>query len=387
MRVAMVSTGMSRAAGGVFYAVRDMAGALTDTDCEVEVFAGHDHHFEADRADWEDVPAHPLPVQGPMSFGFQGGLRRALNRLDPDVLHLHGLWTYPSIATALWRGPTIISPHGMLDPWAVRNAAWKKRLAYLLYEGCNLRRAACIHALNEAEYVAVRHYGLTNPVAVIPIGVTPPSPTERGTNSSPWARKIPQGSRVLLYLGRIHPKKGLAELVGAMGALKRRKAAEGWHVVVAGWDQHGHRRALEALRMAEDVVDRVVFIGPCFGPDKHRILADADAFVLPSFSEGMPVAVLEAWSYGLPVLMTPACNLPEGFADGAAIRIEPEIDSIAAGIEALDAMPPAALAAMARSAEGLVRQRFDWASVGQKLCAVYTWMLGEGARPDAVRVA
>ena len=118
--------------------------------------------------------------------------------------------------------------------------------------------------------------------------------------------------------------------------------------------------------------------------DKAASLACADAFVLPSLSEGLPVAVLEAWSYGLPVLMTEACNLPEGFAAGAALPIGTDRAGIAAGLRRLFALSDAERRDMGARGRALVRERFTWASVGAQMAAVYQWVLGGGPPPSCV---
>ena len=127
---------------------------------------------------------------GPRAFGYAPELSRALDAARLDLVHTHGLWMYPSVAAAWrwatrWKRPLVVSPHGMLEPWAVRNSAWKKRIAGWLFENRHLRRAACLHALNDAEYEAIRAYGLTNPVAVIPNGVDLPEP-----GGSPRAARV-----------------------------------------------------------------------------------------------------------------------------------------------------------------------------------------------------
>lgn len=143
-------------------------------------------------------------------------LDRVLASRELDVLHQHGLWQYPSIAASRWRKrtgrPVVISPHGMLDPRALNNSSWKKRLARVLFEDRNLSGAACLHALNHEELRAFRDLGLRNPVAVVPTGVylrsaegPPPDPDFLSVDHR----------KALLFLGRIHPKKGLAETLMA----------------------------------------------------------------------------------------------------------------------------------------------------------------------------
>jgi poly(glycerol-phosphate) alpha-glucosyltransferase len=128
----------------------------------------------------------------------------------------------------------------------------------------------------------------------------------------------------------------------------------------------------------------VRFLGPVFGEKKDALLRRAGVFVLPSYSEGLPMAVLEAWSHGLPVLMSEFCNLPEGFAAGAAHYCAPDAESVAAGVDALASCGEIERAAIGARGRALVEQRFTWPLVAQRMAAVYDWALG-GATPDWVR--
>jgi glycosyltransferase involved in cell wall biosynthesis len=270
----------------------------------------------------------------------------------------------------------------MLDPWAVRNAAWKKRLVGHWFEDAHLAGAACLHAVTEAEARAIRAYGLRNPICVVPYCIDLP---EQAVGPRPaWARQIEQDRKVLLFLGRLHPKKGLENLLLAWKDVHSTAAARDWLLVIAGWGQGGHARRLERLAEEHGIARSVRLVGPQFDRDKAASLACADAFVLPSLSEGLPVAVLEAWSYGLPVLMTEACNLPEGIAAGAALPIGAAPAGIAAGLRCLFALPDAERRAMGARGRALVRERFSWASVAERMAAAYRWILGGGPAPSCV---
>lgn len=137
------------------------------------------------------------------------------------------------------------------------------------------------------------------------------------------------------------------------------------------------------------------FLGPQFGAEKDACYRNCDAFILPSYSEGLPMAVLEAWAYAKPVLMTPECNLPEGFTANAAIRIEqvgrdtPCAQGLAftieAGLSELIRLPPSALRTMGDNGRSLVASRFTWPKIAQDMKSVYDWTLGGGTKPTCVR--
>lgn len=388
MKIAFLTASVSRRGGGVFPALRRMASELSGLGgLNLSVLGLADEYTAKDAGSWNGVDVRTYRVAGPRSFGFAPDVRRGLTVLNPDLVHTHGLWMYPSVAAEGWTRrtakPHIVSPHGMLDPWALGNSAWKKRLGAWLYENRNLRRAGCIHALCESEAASVREYGLSNPVCVLPNGVD--LPCQRPSAAPRWAGGLPEGSRVVLYLGRLHPKKGLLNLVRACAsvALAIRKD---WILVIAGWDQGGHEAEVKRLVCELGVEAAVRFVGPEFGEDKEASFRRAEAFVLPSFSEGLPVGVLEAWAYGLPVVMTPHCNLPEGFQAEAAIRVEPEADSIARGLTKLFAMTDAERRAVGERGRRLVEERFSWPKIARQMKDVYEWMLGGGQKPACVRM-
>jgi glycosyltransferase involved in cell wall biosynthesis len=296
---------------------------------------------------------------------------------------VHGLWKYCSVASRRWHKrtgrPYVVHPEGMLEPWALQNASWKKRIAALLYENKHLREAACLRALCEAEALSFRAYGLSNPICVIPNGVD--LPTLSGSN----VRQDAQNRRTLLYLGRLHPKKNVANLIHAWNQTFNSQAGknDSWILAIAGWDQSGYENKLKAIA----AVPSIVFLGPQFGSDQSECYRTCDAFILPSLSEGLPMTVLEAWAYAKPVLMTPECNLPEGFSAGAALPIGQDRGEIAAGLRSIIQMSDNDRKAMGARGRDLVATKFAWPRVGEQMRAVYEWVLGGGgALPATIRL-
>ena len=389
MKCLVLVASTSRKAGGLFECVRRLCQVLKlEQGLEVEILGLEDENTSQDLGAWYPLRPRVVAVWGPRLFGYSPQLRRRLQEARADILHAHGLWMHPSLASLQWarqsRRPYIVSPQGMLDPWALRNSGWKKRIAAWLFENAHLQGAACLHALCRSEALSIRRYGLGNPICVIPNGVD--LPQNGPTDPPPWRDRRGRDRKVMLYLGRLHPKKGLVNLLRAWASLHR-GGLEGlaeWSLVVAGWDQGGHESALKTLAAKLNLQDHVVFIGPQFNEAKAATFCQADAFILPSFSEGLPVAILEAWAYGLPVLMTPQCNLPEGFEAGAAIAIDPEVESIAHGLEELFSMSDSERKGMGARGRALVQEKFYWPKIAAEMKAVYEWILGGGSPPSCV---
>jgi glycosyltransferase involved in cell wall biosynthesis len=338
-----------------------------------------------------DGGARVFPVLGPLALGFSPELARALGAANPDLVQLHGLFTWPSQLARVWGTrtgrPVVVAPHGMLEPWALANSAWKKRLFRLLVEDRNLARARCLHALCPAEAGNLRRLGLRNPIATVPNGVALDEIPEAPDRAA-LAAANPQlaGRKVLLFLGRIHPKKGLTHLVEAWAALRRDGAAREWSLLIAGPDQLGHAAEVAGRVRALGLEDSVLLTGPAYGEAKRDLLAGADAFVLPSFSEGFSMAVLEAMAWRLPVVVSRQCNLDvEG--PGVGLLCEPDAVSVAARLRDLLALSGAERRAMGGRGRAEVELRYTWPTVAAQLLEVYRWLLGGGERPASVEVA
>ena len=382
--VGLLSASLSSAAGGLFGVMRDVANRLQAQGMPQSVFGLSDASLAHDRAQWAVEHFAAFDGFGPKGFRLSPALTRALLAADLDVLHLHGIWNSTSFAAWRWRRrtgrPLLISPHGMLDPGALAFSSTKKRLAGPAYERANLCGASAIHALNVAEAQAVRAFGVDVPIAIIPNGVDLPSETVVAARD--WSG---DDRKTMLFLARLHPKKGVQELIAAWRTLIDRAPETGreWRLVLGGWDDGGTldlaRRQIAELNLTA----QVELPGPLFGDAKHAALAAAHAFILPSRSEGLPVTVLEAWAYGLPVFMTAACNLPSGFAADAAVRIETDPDALAAGL-ARDMGDTARLQAMGCNGRALVERDFAWGPVVADYAALYRWLARGGAVPPFV---
>lgn len=386
MKAALVTSSLSRAGGGVSAVVEDLSRALLAVVPDVRVIGLRDAQWPIKSAEWNGAPASALAVRGPSALGYAPAALARLKDVDAAIVHTHGLWTYPSRAVSLWasrtRRPYIVSPHGMLDTWALRHSRWKKAIAARLYENAHLRGASCLHALCEAEAQNIRSLGFTNPIAVIPNGVASPPPSNTSA-LPPWCASVPAGAKVMLFLGRLHPKKNLTTLIDAWP----KHELNDWHLVIAGWDQGGYSQVLANKIQQQCLTDRIHLIGPLFGIDKETAFRRANAFVLPSLSEGVPMAVLEAWSYGLPVLKTDACNLHEGFSAMAAARLSLDPVDMVKDLSRFLTSQPAELHQMGRNGRALVERQFSWTAAAEKFLAVYEWLVNGAERPASVQVS
>lgn len=330
------------------------------------------------------------PVLGPSVIGYSPVAERmagsdAGDRYD--ILHQHGIWMANSRVTNRWRAtfkrPTVVAPHGTLKAYALRRSAWKKRLAALTYEIKNLRAASCLHATSSAEATSLRQYGLDHPIAIIPDGI--PETWIQGQGNCDRFRSrfsIPSNRRLLLFLSRIHPIKGLPLLFEAMVSIPRQLTD--WQLVVAGPDEVGHRRELDLLLEKLEIGNWAQFVGPLFESDKRDAFAAADLFVLPTHSENFGIVVAEALGAGVPVLTTRGAPWEELQTYRCGWWVEVNTEAIRAAL--LDAIqrPKEELKAMGQRGRALVAEHYTWPLVAQKSLMLYQWLLGRAERPDFV---
>ncbi len=364
LRIGLLTASASRLGGGVFEAVVAQAALIRGLGGEVTVFALADRYSTEDAHRFAGSELVHCPVRGPAQFGFAPQLAGQLLAAKLDCLHLHGIWMYPSRAATRWASLTgrryLISPHGMLDPTTTQRRPWKKWLGRLAYERASWRAASAFHALTLAETVNIQREAGAVPLVTIP-------------NSGPEPDQTPPAMRapVVVFLGRIHAVKNLAALVA------------GWHraqlpadarLILAGWGD-----AAEVARLEAQVAGAgrtVSFIGPTYGAAKQALLRSARFMVLPSLSDAMPMAVLEGWAAATPAILTASCNLPEGFAAGAAIECGHSPDSIARALEAALAHDDQAWLAMAKAAQSLARGPFSATNIAARWAAAYRGEVG-----------
>ena len=330
-----------------------------------------------------------FPPWGPMSLGVSWRLQRTVARdsgPNDTILHQHGIWTAVSAATRLWskhQRVAIVAPHGSLDPWAMRRSRRKKALALRAYEGENLRSALCLHALSMAEAEAIREFGLRNPIAIVPNGISTNWVSSPGDPDAFRVRhSIPRDKRILLFLSRITPKKGLPMFVECLR--NAGNCLAGWEFVIAGADEFQHEKEVATRVNQCGLTESVKFVGPLFGKEKRDVFAAADAFVLPSYSEGWPIVVLEALGAGVPVLTTTATPLPELENVGAGWRVQPSKEPMTEALSNMLKTPRSVLQEMGDRGRRLVVEHFTWDMTAARLCSVYSWLAGREPQPGFV---
>ena len=328
-----------------------------------------------------------VPTGDKSGFGFAPALGAAVDTSHAAIVHSHGLWMWSdwvaSRAARARKLPHIVSPHGMLEPWAMANSARKKQVMWRVFQKRALDRARVLHALCDAEKDAMRALGLRNPIAVIPNGVNLsefaalPEPSEFDA-----AFPIAKERKVLLFMARLHPKKGLVPLLHAWRELAPK--FPDWLLVIAGPDENGHRAELENLVAQFELRRAVTFTGMLDGALKRAALSRADAFVLPSFSEGFSIAILEAMACRLPVLLTPECHFDDAAVEGAALSGEPNARALGQSARALLELSDDARAQMGARGYDLVARKYTWERIAAAWGELYQWCDNKAEMPNFV---
>lgn len=332
-----------------------------------------------------------FPVLGPDRLGYSPILEKAILEEGHlfDVIHQHSIWTGISSATVRWRKktkrPTVVAPQGALDPFALRKSTWKKQLALMIYERENLHQVGCMQALSKQETNAFRSFGLFSPVAVIPNGVSS-SWIDQACEPERFRARygISEGTRILLFLGRITPKKGLPMLLKAMNT--HRHQLTDWKLVIAGVDEFKHQQEVQKMVNAMSLQPYVQFIGPQFDQEKRDAFAAADVFVLPSLSEGAPVAILEALGASIPVLTTKASPWEDLHTYNCGWWTDLSSEAIGYALDEILQQSTASLKAMGLRGRKLVSDKYSWSQIAEQTLSLYDWLLGSINQPIFVQM-
>lgn len=368
-RIGLLSARASRANGGVFEAIVNHVALLRSLDAVPVVVALADEQHGLDVWRLAEAEIHLSAGSGPHQLAFSPDLPHRLQEAQLDLLHLHGIWQFPSRAACGWARktgkPLIVSPHGMLDPWITRRNAWKKELARVGWETTMWKRATAFHALTEAEAVDIGRETRSQRITVVPNAAPPLGP-----------RPIRMPGPAALYLGRIHEKKNILALVeGWLAALP--DLPEDATLTIAGWGESDGIEALEAA--VSNCGPSVHFVGAMFGSQKAALLDVSRFLILPSLSEGLPMAILDAWASGVPTIMSEACGLPQGFSSGAAIDSGIEPQSIAQALRDAFARGEDDWLAMSSAAQELARGTFGIEAVARRWESTYAGLLSDQA--------
>lgn len=377
MRVIHVVPAITEEAAGPSYSVPRLCESLICTGVDVQLAA----------LDWAAMPVRlpylktfPLGV-GPRRLGVSPQMRRWLKQEVTsgrvEIIHNHSLWmmpnVYPGNAVRDSRCRLVVAPRGTLSKRAFGINALQKQIFWHALQAPMLRAAACFHATAASEYEDIRRLGFRQPVCILHNGIDVP-PLEQTPKS---------GRRQLLFLGRIHPIKGIDNLLHAWQAVEHR--FPDWDLHIAGPDNGSYLAEMQALAKQLQL-KRVIFVGPLFGEDKLRAYRAASLFVLPTHSENFGMTVAEALATGTPAIVTKGAPWGGLEKQGAGWWIDIGVDPLVACLGVALATPPMHLAEMGRAGREWMIRDYSWEGIGAQLAVVYRWLLEGGETPPCVRL-
>lgn len=374
MRLVHVVPHIDDEASGPSYSVPRLCQALARHGHDVRLVCLASSH----RWDGVTVEVHrqwPLLAR----FAISPSLARALSRhaASADVVHNHSLWSMANVAAG-WAVPArrarlVTSPRGTLSPWALGHSRWVKRALWPLQRRA-LSRADLIHATSDTEYQEIRALGFKAPVAIVPNGVdVPEAPSRIDTQG---------GGRTLLFLSRIHPKKGIDRLLRVWAQLQH--SHPDWSLVIAGRGETVHEQ--QALVLAQALgVQRVEFPGPLYGEDKAAAYRAADLFVLPTHSENFAMVVAEALAHGCPAIVSRGAPWDGLETQGCGWWVDNDDAALAGALDAAMGLAPDARAAMGEQGRQWMRRDYGWDAVAGRMALAYRWLLEGGAAPAWIR--
>lgn len=295
-----------------------------------------------------------------------------------DLIQIQSMWDLPYhkvMVEARRLGiPYIATPRGMLEPWSLSQKKWKKKLAWWLYQRNDVQKSVCVFTTAKMEADHVGNLGITTRKAVIPNGIE--------TDSYPCKTSIDVVNKQVLFLSRVHVKKGIEILFDAWKLIHSEFAD--WQLFVVGNGEDEYIQSLENRVERLGLKDSIRILPPVFGNDKTRIYQESALFCLPSFSENFGLVIAEAMSCGTPVITTTDCPWDILNETNTGWCIDLSVDNLERAFREALSMSPAELYDMGQRASKLIFDNFDYRSVTRKTLRLYEWLLGGGNKPEFV---
>jgi glycosyltransferase involved in cell wall biosynthesis len=295
-----------------------------------------------------------------------------------DIIHQHGIWLTNSLLTIQlrkkYRIPTIIQPHGYLEPYALTMSRIKKKIVWTLFEKSNLKNADVLLACSTKEAINLRKLFPYKSIAIIPNGIS------KEFFSAKSSEQI-KDTKTMLFLSRIHPSKGLERFLTVVADLGKNYFKD-WHIIIAGSDELNHTEYLIKLASRLGIRDLISFPGPIYKQEKIDLISNADLFFLPTFTENFGIVVAEALARSVPVLTTTGAPWSDLNSRHCGFWVENDSESLKKGlINALET-PESELKNMGARGRRLIEENFLWPAISRTTYELYRWLLTKEKKPD-----
>lgn len=373
-----ITQNLTIVAGGVRDAVRGLANALLKQGEKVELFGVDDIYLKEELESYGSLRLHIHKESRPRKFGFIKGLKNDLQQTinydqnEKKILELHGLWMYKSIvALEIAKKnniPLIIHPHGHLDFWALKNKSIIKKIAYHIYEKKTIAQATAFRALSEPELKSIKDFGVKQPVALIANGIN--------LDDYPLNIYVDKNDKpkeeYALYMARITQQKGLETLLKSWARSDLKKHLK---LKIAGVNYSGYQEQMIKLTKTLKIEKSIEFIGVIGGIKKTQYLANARLFILPSFSEGFSIALLEAAASKLPIIMTKFCNFHMLAENGGALETDGSEEELVEALNTIYQLNDRQLNEMSKLNFTFIQNNYTWTKIAEQYNEFTRWII------------
>lgn len=302
-----------------------------------------------------------------------------LNIQNYDLIHIHAIFSYPStvamIIARLRKVPYIVRPLGQLCEWSLRQSARKKQIYLKFIERANIKNAQALHLTSLQEQQEVANLNINTPALVLPHGLSIPPIIKDARQRLREYLKLPASEPIILFLSRLHHKKGLEYLIPALSKLAHHR----FTFVLAGSGSPEYEAEIESLLEKNNIRNRTHIAGFVRGEIKDLLIQGSDLFALTSHSENFGVAVLEALAAGLPVIVTPGVALASVVQENQLGYVtQLDVSAIASAIENYFINPQQAKEISARAYQ-FIQENYTWDNIATKMIKAYTTIINEGS--------
>ena len=303
-------------------------------------------------------------------FVLRNKIRRILKKVNPDLVHINGIWRphnwiFQSVAQKM-DIPVVLSPHGMLEPYILNKNWVKKKLALLLYQHKALMNVDFFHVTAKSELHQIRKLGYKQPAKIIGNGID----ISKVIQKKDWNSR---GEKRILFLSRIHQKKGIEYLIDALSKLD----SYSLRVIIAGEGQLDYIEKLKKRIRARGVSKRIEFVGSVYGKNKWELYASSDLFVLPSYSENFGIVVIEALATGIPVITTKGTPWEELKKNKCGYWIDLSTENLVTALETAIKNSPTINKEMGLRGRNLVKSKYDIKLIGREMIKFYNKIINQ----------
>ena len=385
MKVLTFLTNIDQAKGGPSRSVPLFVRGLAELGVDITLMVIKSDDMNLHALDGTSVKVHLLSPTYK-----KNDLKNFVEKEHFDIIHGQCIWEplfhQMRVVADKFKTPYILSPRGTMEPWSLQQKRWKKQIARWLYQDRDLKRCACIYTTAQMEADHLRDLGFNNPICIIPNGIE--------TEGYPCRADMSIVKKQILFLSRVHPKKGIEVLIDAFARLY--EEFQDWSIVIVGNGENEYRQSLKSRVKELGLEECISILDPVFGNAKIQLYQESSIFCLPSYSENFGMVIAEALSCGVPAITTNGTpwQLLNGEVRTMGARldclgdnkrtgwcIDLSVDTLEKTLREAMMMPSNELYEMGQRGSVLVNSNFNYRSVAKMNKVLYEWIINKDKKP------